>query len=492
MASLSFIKENPFQDHYNKQRAFETQQAGNESDLATKIAKAPFEVRNSKATTDFNESRAQVQGATAGNQIEQSNLELQSSQDTVKNGNFLKSIDLLHDGRIDEAQEYARRNNVEIPPQILHNARAQQAIKAFSDAAKERYPNRPNDQAIYIKNRLKAMMETFQQNGYDPAAAAADQPGDPTPPDQAFSLVKPSTPGAGGGGPFAGRTQTERMMNMLQTGDPRSPEYRAAYATLAKPQMSFDPNTGEAVLVNPDMSWARPPGDIEDNGGGVPAPGNPQRSNFGAPQGAPGPQSGANAPRVGTPSISTTPGRTGSPTYATYGANIQGAEKDLALANNLFFPQGSFDRGPAATGAVNVPWSKGREGRQAIRRAVEVILRLRTGAAAPDAEVDRYSDMYTPSVLDSDQSAQTKMQRLQQFFEDSKKLGMGGAGQAGRANDAGDTNAVADSNANGPDPLVRGAKPSQAAIDHLKSNPELAPYFDQKYGQGASQQFLGR
>lgn len=104
-------------------------------------------------------------------------------------------------------------------------------------------------------------------------------------------------------------------------------------------------------------------------------------------------------------------------------SNAYQAAEDLKTAKDILFKDGKFDRAAAATGiGGGVPNTKGRTARQAIRRAVEVLLRARTGAAAPQQEVDSYVEMYSPSALDNDEQAALKMQRAEQFFSDTLSL----------------------------------------------------------------------
>jgi hypothetical protein len=67
-------------------------------------------------------------------------------------------------------------------------------------------------------------------------------------------------PGADSGGPFEGNAMDAQASNILLTGDPASPEYAAAYAHLAQPKVTIDPQTNRAVIVSPDLSWAAKPG----------------------------------------------------------------------------------------------------------------------------------------------------------------------------------------------------------------------------------------
>jgi hypothetical protein len=141
------------------------------------------------------------------------------------------------------------------------------------------------------------------------------------------------------------------------------------------------------------------------------------------------------------------------------------AESDIATAERMFFPQGQFDRGIAMTGAGNIPLTQGREARQAIRRAVEIILRQRTGAAAPQQEVDNYAAMFSPSALDNDSAARTKMDRLKAFFQDSRRYSSSGLSGGASSGGGSGTDALAQAR----DAIARGA-PRDAVIQRLRQN----------------------
>lgn len=74
------------------------------------------------------------------------------------------------------------------------------------------------------------------------------------------------------------------------------------------------------------------------------------------------------------------------------------------------------DRGRILAGRLRVPFTEGRGLYQRIERAVEVLLRQRTGAAAPDAEVEKYTQMFAPSTLDSAREASAKLDALSDAF----------------------------------------------------------------------------
>ena len=103
------------------------------------------------------------------------------------------------------------------------------------------------------------------------------------------------------------------------------------------------------------------------------------------------------------------------------------ASKDLVIAREILFDnlddnnrltdKSEINTIDLVAGHANVAKTEGRRARQAMRRSVEIILRARTGAAAPDTEVDNYMDLYFPSLYDNDAAARDKMQRLQGFFD---------------------------------------------------------------------------
>ena len=51
-----------------------------------------------------------------------------------------------------------------------------------------------------------------------------------------------------------------------------------------------------------------------------------------------------------------------------------------------------------------------------MRRTIEVLLRLRTGAAAPETEVQSYLDQFMPSPFDTQTQAKAKLDAAKTFF----------------------------------------------------------------------------
>lgn len=69
---------------------------------------------------------------------------------------------------------------------------------------------------------------------------------------------------------------------------------------------------------------------------------------------------------------------------------------------------------------------------RSIRLAVEAALRASTGQAAPETEVVRYADMFTPTAMDSRETAAQKFNQLEDFMVSHKELATRGRG--GKAN----------------------------------------------------------
>jgi hypothetical protein len=113
-------------------------------------------------------------------------------------------------------------------------------------------------------------------------------------------------------------------------------------------------------------------------------------------------------------------------------ANARSQLRNLKVVRQTFFtdldPKGNFtadsklNRSSVIAGNWGIPLTDARSGNQALRRAIETMLRLRTGAAAPEHEVKAYTDMYGPSVKDDDRGAIQKLLELQDIFEGAMEL----------------------------------------------------------------------
>lgn len=94
------------------------------------------------------------------------------------------------------------------------------------------------------------------------------------------------------------------------------------------------------------------------------------------------------------------------------------AAKDLVQAKGMLFDaDGSVNRSLLVTAAGNVPGSQGREFRQTVSRALMSKLRLETGAAITNEEMERYESMFIPSPLDSTDLVRGKIQALGDFLD---------------------------------------------------------------------------
>lgn len=95
-------------------------------------------------------------------------------------------------------------------------------------------------------------------------------------------------------------------------------------------------------------------------------------------------------------------------------------------------------RGPSGTGlsgAAAAYANSGETGRaqRTVRTAIEGALRAMTGAAAPEVEVTRYENMFMPGPFDSRETATQKLNQLEDFISNARRLVTQGRGPAGNA-----------------------------------------------------------
>lgn len=97
--------------------------------------------------------------------------------------------------------------------------------------------------------------------------------------------------------------------------------------------------------------------------------------------------------------------------------NLAGeAMLDLGTVNSLLYePDGSINDG--VIGPTDQLYGEGRTFNQAIKRAVQNTLYLKTGASAPDAEVEKNLKNYTPSAFDNEQQINNKINGLRTFIQ---------------------------------------------------------------------------
>jgi hypothetical protein len=106
-------------------------------------------------------------------------------------------------------------------------------------------------------------------------------------------------------------------------------------------------------------------------------------------------------------------------------AMSQQAVEGITKAKGMLFDKdGNFNSKLAAMistpGFAGLPFSSdARVARTALRNAVEAKLRIETGAAATESEVNRTLARFMPSPMDTKESAAYKLDELQKFFESS-------------------------------------------------------------------------
>ena len=113
--------------------------------------------------------------------------------------------------------------------------------------------------------------------------------------------------------------------------------------------------------------------------------------------------------------------------------NAKSGLKDLNTALSLIFKGGKYNKAMVGTMNIAPTWSLGLIGGltgsdiandarttiQSMQRAIEIILRERSGAAVPPAELENYLKLYLPSALDNEIQARNKIDALLQYFKGS-------------------------------------------------------------------------
>lgn len=121
-------------------------------------------------------------------------------------------------------------------------------------------------------------------------------------------------------------------------------------------------------------------------------------------------------------------GKAQTPENAGKIASIRQGIKDIDDARAMVLKPGpngvTFNRALATAAAAPFGGIGGdaRKLKSAIYNASDIILRLRTGAAANASEVQKMADTFTPSPLDTSDSAAYKLDRLQAMFNDALAL----------------------------------------------------------------------
>ena len=122
-------------------------------------------------------------------------------------------------------------------------------------------------------------------------------------------------------------------------------------------------------------------------------------------------------------------------------AMSQQAVEGIGTVRGIIFDKdGNMNRN--VIGAMNLPIvaglpgnSQARIARTAIRNAVEAKLRIETGAAATESEVERTLARFLPTIADTKESAKFKLDELEKFFKSSLSLTKGVKAPAPAEND---------------------------------------------------------
>jgi uncharacterized membrane protein YkoI len=113
--------------------------------------------------------------------------------------------------------------------------------------------------------------------------------------------------------------------------------------------------------------------------------------------------------------------------------NAKSGLKDLKTALSLMFPNGEYNRKLVTTMNLTPDWGLGlldimspdgiggdaKTTIEAMKRAIEIILRERSGAAVPPAELVNYLKLYLPNSLNNEVQARNKIDALLQYFKGS-------------------------------------------------------------------------
>ena len=139
-----------------------------------------------------------------------------------------------------------------------------------------------------------------------------------------------------------------------------------------------------------------------------------------------------NDPKTGQPIAPKSTSAEGlSPENAGKVAMSQQAVEGIGTTRGIVFDKdGKLNR--SLVGAMNLPIvaglpgnSQARIARSAIRNAVEAKLRIETGAAATESEVERTLARFLPTIADTDESAKFKLDELDKFFKSSLSMTKG-------------------------------------------------------------------
>jgi len=116
-----------------------------------------------------------------------------------------------------------------------------------------------------------------------------------------------------------------------------------------------------------------------------------------------------------------------SSTTASSLASAEAAATNINEAFSLLFPGGVYDKDlknlvAAPNILLELGSSKARSIKQYMERAIEAFLKMKTGATAPAEEVIKYTEMYSPTLRDTEADVRAKFSELGTFFATMKNF----------------------------------------------------------------------
>ena len=133
-----------------------------------------------------------------------------------------------------------------------------------------------------------------------------------------------------------------------------------------------------------------------------------------------------------------------------------------------------------------VPGSDAYRQKMRIRKALKSVLRLKSGAAIPESEIEEEVENMMPGITDRDAMQIEKMNMIRQELSTMRAAVTGGYDLppelvAGWSTPMEPTSKPGDADSRIP----------QEAVDMLKADPSLADYFDEQFGPGSARSVLG-
>lgn len=219
--------------------------------------------------------------------------------------------------------------------------------------------------------------------------------GDPRRAQYDAAIRQESQGSAGESGPFGGTSMDAQAINILLQGNPNSPEYLAAYNHYAQPKQTYNPATGQYIMITPDMSAYRPPagrGRAETQ----PAGG---ESFFGLPQGAAPQQTAQQGPGVTVTQVGDPLLNEGEKTAAGFANRMDAANKVITDLEEV----GASSLGGVYQYLPNLLKPADRQRfEQAQRDFINAVLRQQSGAVIAESEFESAAQQYFPQPGDND------------------------------------------------------------------------------------------